>query len=335
MVRELGRQATTKRNLEMPLSLIHDALLTAHAWMLLHPFRNYSDIGLSYRDKELNFKASLGRARALKIHNHESHFLSFSDSIVMKLRPTIHDARYIYSSACLSSPLTYLRHSSTLSSLPYELTSRPLNITYDYLSPTPSHLLNISLRDFLPSSCYPKYFNASSPTLPCITPVNSPAGGLHPLHQGHHLVYFPPPVPHHGLLPDGTDTLHSPPAPTPFTRRLWAGGSVTFNPLPAARLCLDGARAACIEGIRDVTIKGKEGDEKVFVHIERRYGYVNPSPDGRARHEDEDIIEEDVVKRVWEGDQAAVVEKRNLVFLTARDAAKVDEGTDERVVKRA
>lgn len=249
----------------------------------------------------------------------------------MKLRPTIHTARHIYSSACLPSPLTLLRHASTLSNLPYELISRPLNITYDYLSPTPSHLLNVSLRDFFPSSCYSKYFNANNITLPRIASPQKP----HPLHQGHHLVYFPPAIPHHGLLPDGTDTLHSPPSPTPFTRRLWAGGSVTFHPSPQSRLYLNGARVACVEGIRDVTIKGKAGDEKIFVRIERRYGYVNPSRGERGRHvDDENINDEDVIKRVWIGDQAAVAERRNLVFLRARENVKLDEAIDERVVKR-
>jgi hypothetical protein len=90
------------------------------------------------------------------------------------------------------------------------------------------------------------------------------------------------------------------------------------------RLCLDGARAACVEGIRDVTIKGREGDERVFVHIERRYGYVNPARGVPVRSD----------KDVWEGDQAAVVERRDLVFLRARNGAKAEEVIDERVVKR-
>lgn len=89
-----------------------------------------------------------------------------------------------------------------------------------------------------------------------------------------------------------------------------------------------------MEGIRDATIKGKEGDEKAFVRIERRYGYVNPGPDGGARREDERISEEDTIKRVWEGDQAAVVERRDLVFLRARGDVKAGEDIDERVVKR-
>jgi hypothetical protein len=103
---------------------------------------------------------------------------------------------------------------------------------------------------------------------------------------------------------------------------------VTFNPSPKFRLSLDGVRAACVEGIRDVTIKGKEGEEKVYVHIERRYGHLDRARDSRARGD------KDVIKRVWEGDQAAVVERRVLVFLRARERLKVEEGIDERVVRR-
>lgn len=330
MARKLGRQATKTISLEAPPSRMIGALSTGYASMCYTCSRKILPVSASLIAIRSSCKVSLGDPRVLKIHNHEPHSLSFSDSIVMKLRPTIRNAQHIYSSACLASPLTYLRHSSTLSSLPHELTSRPLNVTYDYLSPTPSHLLNISLRDFLPSSCHPKYFDASNPILPGVafTFQSPPPIGPYPLHQGHHLVYFPPAIPYHGLLPDGTDTLHSPPAPTLFTRRLWAGGSVTFNPSLSSRLCLDGARAACVEGIRDVTIKGKEGDEKVVVHIERRYGYVDPARGVRARYD------EDVIQSVWEGDQAAVVERRDLVFLRARDSVKVQEGIDERVVKR-
>lgn len=103
---------------------------------------------------------------------------------------------------------------------------------------------------------------------------------------------------------------------------------MTFNPSPKLRLPLDGVRAACVEGIRDVTIKGKEGDERVYVHIERRYGYLDRARDSPARGD------KDVIKRVWEGEQAAVVERRDLVFLRARERSTVEEGIDERVVRR-
>ena len=39
---------------------------------------------------------------------------------------------------------------------------------------------------------------------------------------------------------------------------------------PDNPLYMDNSRGVCVEGIRDVAIKGQAGDEKVFVGIERR-----------------------------------------------------------------
>ncbi|DAA75448.1 TPA_exp: Uncharacterized protein A8136_1845 [Trichophyton benhamiae CBS 112371] len=112
--------------------------------------------------------------------------------------------------------------------------------------------------------------------------------------RGHHLIYFPPQVPSSELLPDGCDELHSP--GQPYNRRMWAGGSVRFfgdgGPL------LTGQRAVCVEGIREVNIKGKEGDEKIFVGIERRVATVD-------EHESDDAVR----SRVWtqsEEEQGAI-----------------------------
>ncbi|KAF6223366.1 hypothetical protein HO133_000208 [Letharia lupina] len=79
----------------------------------------------------------------------------------------------------------------------------------------------------------------------------------------HHLVYFPFVPPPYLLLPDGTDSWHSP--GPPFTRRLWAGGSMAF----VQDIQVDGQPFHCNESIADVQIRGKEGEEKAFVRIER------------------------------------------------------------------
>ena len=86
----------------------------------------------------------------------------------------------------------------------------PLPPIEDFISPTPTHLLDIALSPYL------------NTTLPSVLP-KSPK----PLPPGHHLVYFPPPIPESQLLQDGSDAEHS---PTPiFPRRMWASGSLTFN----------------------------------------------------------------------------------------------------------
>ena len=181
------------------------------------------------------------------------------------------------------------------SSLRSDLTKRRIPILHDYLTPQPSYLLSKSLKDFLPSP------SVSHPptTLPSTLYPR-------PLPPSHHIAYFPTPTTESELLADGTDILHSP--GPPFTRRLWAGGFVRLP--PEGGPLLDGRRAVCIEGIRDVRVTGKEGDEKVFVNIERRV----------ARVDDDNEVEQDIRQRVWtetadEQGDAAVIERRDLVFL--------------------
>lgn len=124
------------------------------------------------------------------------------------------------------------------------MTSRKLPVLSDYGSPTPSRLLRSTLVDL---------FGGQGKSV----------GGVSRLLPGYHLVYFPPPTNLSSLLPDNTDPLHSP--GPPFTRRMWAGGDLTFDGTLALRL----GNMVCREFITDVHIKGAEGEEKVFVTIKR------------------------------------------------------------------
>ncbi|KAL4883102.1 hypothetical protein BJY04DRAFT_206694 [Aspergillus karnatakaensis] len=176
-----------------------------------------------------------------------------------------------------------------------ELTLRQIPLFFDYLHPQPSHLLDLTLTSFFTK------LDTSPPTQTALPSITCPA----PLPPAHHLVYFPPQVTLSQLLPDGTDILHSPGAP--FNRRLWGGGSVTFG--STNKLLLDGSRAVCVEGIRDVTIKGETGQEKVVLKIQRRIGKV-PSKE----------TEFETRKRIWSNEQdaeghTAIIENRNLVFM--------------------
>lgn len=194
-------------------------------------------------------------------------------------------------------------YSSLAERLQHELTTRKIPLFYDYLHPQPSHLLNLSLCDLLPKNATTS--TGTSTTLPSIT---NPS----PLPLGHHLIYFPPQVTLSQLLPDGTDILHTP--GDPFHRRLWAGGNLRF---PAPSPLLDGRRAVCIESIRNVAVKGREGDEKVIVTIERRVGTV---PEG----EDEAQMR----SRIWTEDEAlegeaSVIENRDLIFMRSKSAAQI------------
>jgi len=100
---------------------------------------------------------------------------------------------------------------------------------------------------------------------------------------------------------------------------------------PARPLHLDGARAACIEFIHDVTIKGREGEEKIFVGIERRVGVC--LPDGRKEDETSlrrrlgaispEATTSSSVSSTADGDdfgESAVIERRNIVFMRSAPA---------------
>jgi hydroxyacyl-ACP dehydratase HTD2-like protein with hotdog domain len=190
-------------------------------------------------------------------------------------------------------------------------------LTYDYLQPQPSHLLNLTLRDLLPQPP-----TSEDATLPSIQYPSS-------LPVGHHLIYFPPQVTLSQLLPDCTDTLHTP--GKPFNRRLWAGGNLRF---PAPSPPLDGSRAVCLESIRNVVVKGREGDEKVIVTIERRIGNVS-----------EKETAEQIWGRIWteneeDAGESSVIENRDLIFMRMKTSAQIEADKarfekPSRVVKRA
>lgn len=186
----------------------------------------------------------------------------------------------------------------------HDLTSRLLPLSYDYLTPQPSHLLNLSLPRLLQSRIdggKTEENGEDRSKLPSVTqPIRMPSG--------HHLVYFPPQVTLSELLPDGTDILHTP--GEPFNRRLWAGGKITF-PQPgghADNLLLNGQRAACVENIGNVAVQGSEGDEKILVTIDRRFTSV---------HELED--EAQIRARVASDSSEVLVEKRTLFFMRDLD----------------
>lgn len=201
------------------------------------------------------------------------------------------------------------RASSSLASIRSDLTARRLPSVYDYLSPTPSHLLKLSLAGFIPSIPAGPATHDANHRLPYL--------GLNAgrLPAGHHLVYFPPQVTAAQLLPDGMDVLHDP--GDPFRRRMWAGGSVQFYDHGGPVLI--GQRAVCVEGVRDVTGKGTGDEEKVFVRIERRVAEVG-----------EGEQDEEVRKRVWRDNEddrgdALVIEHRNLVFMMKNKNNPYDE----------
>lgn len=175
------------------------------------------------------------------------------------------------------------------------LKNRPPNFIYHKLShdrSSPYRLLETALYKHLPDSVNRTLLNQPN-TPSCQLPA------------GYHLVFFPPPTTN--LLPDGTDDQHFP--GKPWVRRMWAGGSIEFRTdhrrkaLTCEHKKFDLAR--CREEIKDAVVKGSEGNEKVWVDIRRAIGLMHTSGKRSA-------------KNAVEVEQAAIVERRDLVFMPAK-----------------
>ncbi|KAL8771298.1 MAG: hypothetical protein Q9209_003203 [Squamulea sp. 1 TL-2023] len=171
-------------------------------------------------------------------------------------------------------------HVTALSQLKNQMISRKLPELYDDCTKFRSDLLEATLHDVLPH--HKESIGKSRKCMP----------------QPYHLVYFPTPSRLSSLYPDGTDAIHAP--GSPFTRRLWAGGDITFDD----HLDFRSTRFRCKESITDVDIKGNEGEEKIFVSIRRRIGFgsndLGPHRDGTSEFDD------------------PIVENRRLVFMRDR-----------------
>ena len=188
---------------------------------------------------------------------------------------------------------------------------RKITPIFDDLTPQSSYRLSTTLCDFLPGS-------PPAPTLPPTTPQPNN------LPIPHHLVYFEPTKPASVMLADGTNPDQSP--GEPFVRRMWAGGRVLYN--HANPFVLDGSRGVCAEFIRSVTTKGKPGEEKVFVRIERRQAKATADEmkrcgDAQTNAQAQEDLAHRVRQRLWrdkEDDfgECSIVEGRNIVFLRSR-----------------
>lgn len=94
-------------------------------------------------------------------------------------------------------------------------------------------------------------------------PYQPPAEGT-PLGYGHHLAFFHPRHPEPALRLDGTDADFCP--PEPFTRRMWASGTMRWNPKPGGALSV-GNKAHAVSAIASVDKKGFDREHPmVFVN---------------------------------------------------------------------
>jgi hydroxyacyl-ACP dehydratase HTD2-like protein with hotdog domain len=93
-----------------------------------------------------------------------------------------------------------------------------------------------------------------------------PAGT--PLPPGYHLVYFSPGGMETELGPDGTDRTFN--SPAPFTRRMWAGGKMTWaggkSQLRVGEVAEERTRL-----VSAVPKKSRGGGEMVLVDVEKEF----------------------------------------------------------------
>jgi hydroxyacyl-ACP dehydratase HTD2-like protein with hotdog domain len=111
-------------------------------------------------------------------------------------------------------------------------------------------------------------FNRLSSTLNDDKKHHSNADALgNRLPKGYHLVYFTPDVTTDALGIDGTDATYNP--PSPFTRRMWAGGKMTWAENNELQLGEDVVETTeCI----NVTAKqGKRGGEMIVVDVVKTF----------------------------------------------------------------
>ena len=148
------------------------------------------------------------------------------------------------------------RLSTTTASAAESLRHRALPSITDWISPQPSHLLSLCLAPYLRTSPS-NATNRSSPRR---------SGELPP---GHHLVYFPPQLPEELLLPDGSDSEQHP--GPPWTRRLWAGGSVVFDDHEPLQLHDEAVLRERVESVqaKPESGGGGGGGDRLFVCFRR------------------------------------------------------------------
>ncbi|KAK3295556.1 HotDog domain-containing protein [Chaetomium fimeti] len=218
---------------------------------------------------------------------------------IQHVQPLLHHTTAPYSSKPIKpiNPETYL-HAARKKLWKHR------TVIDDTLSPTPSHLLTLSLADHVPALFPPDQLSQDHPST---EPFNNHRRQIPYLPQGHHLVYFPLQVPPSRLMRDGTDRAHWPGGP--FNRRMWAGGEVVFRDGWERVLTLNGRVVMCVEKANEPVMKGAVGDEKVFVEITRDYGTQGG------------------------GGKTAVEEVRRLVFMRERE--RVEGVVEERRVVRA
>ncbi|EPS39014.1 hypothetical protein H072_7216 [Dactylellina haptotyla CBS 200.50] len=231
--------------------------------------------------------------------------------------------------------------SEHLKTLPVEarqLLVRDYPVIQEYLAPTQSHLLTLTLQPYL------KFSDIAAPnpqekrtlhnpfTIKNILPVYGQT-----LPPGFHLAYFNGYTQESDLSADGYISSQGPGGD--WTRRMWAGGKLTFNSMPDKRRKgydrgarrgrpLDiGRRAICHETIEDIQMKGEPGsdNEMMFVYIKRKLwglGYIVKEPTKSPKLIGEVTTSEDDPTVILPDEEVPLVEQRCLVYMKPKPVEK-------------
>ncbi|KAF3920422.1 hypothetical protein ABW20_dc0104144 [Dactylellina cionopaga] len=216
-----------------------------------------------------------------------------------------------------------------------ELLTREYPLIHEFIGPSQSHLLTLTLQPYLNFSDIekPETEDGDAPHNPFTIKNMLPFYGQR-LPPGFHFVYFNGYTQEYDLSSDGYIASQGPGGA--WTRRMWAGGKLNFQPLPEKRLkgndrgarrarALDiGRRALCHESIEDIQMKGEPGsdNEMMFVYIKRKLwaeGYIVKEPTKSPKMKD--IIPEEEALRVLPDEEVPLIEQRCLVYMKEKPAA--------------
>ncbi|KAI0094035.1 hypothetical protein BDY19DRAFT_920390 [Irpex rosettiformis] len=133
---------------------------------------------------------------------------------------------------------------------------------------------------------HPEHLSDLYITLPTrdgsIEPYHAPQIG-EPLPYGHHFAFFHPRNPESLLRSDGTDADFCP--PEPFTRRMWAGGSIRWKLWGKEGLHV-GDSVKAVTRIKDVKKKGFNRDGTPMVFVKQLIEYSKEGSDQVAIEEE-------------------------------------------------